>query len=108
MSTIRIQKNPQRKVRMPETGEELAEGKVYTVEDSVLWRRRIQSGDVKEVAGDPDAEEEAALQAVAEAEAKRKTEEEAAAEEQKAEEGAEPRAADEPAKKSAKSGGKKK
>lgn len=55
MSMICIQKNPKRMVRMPETGEELAEDRIYEVEDSIHWRRRIQSGDVREVASKNDA-----------------------------------------------------
>lgn len=97
MGMIRIQKNPKRKVRMPETGEELAEDEVYEVEDSVHWRRRIQSSDVKEVAvalkqekkNEAEEEEKRKAEAEAEAEAKRK-------------------AAEETAKKAAKSSGKKK
>ncbi len=92
---------------MPETGEELADNEVYEVEDSVHWRRRIQSGDVKEITAKDDAAAEEAeakrkAEERAEAEAKRKAEEEAAAEaKRKIEEEAAKKAA-------AKSGGKKK
>lgn len=49
MTMIRIKKNPKRRVRNPDTGEKLADGVEYEVEDSPYWRRRIQSADVFEI-----------------------------------------------------------
>ncbi len=46
MGKIQIRKTPKRRVRNPDTGEELAVDKVYLVEDSIFWRRRLQSRDV--------------------------------------------------------------
>lgn len=49
MTMIVIKKNPNRRVRIPESGEQLHDGEEYEVADSPYWRRRIQSADVFEV-----------------------------------------------------------
>ncbi|MDR1521127.1 MAG: DUF2635 domain-containing protein [Planctomycetota bacterium] len=53
---LRIKVNANRKVTDPETGKELAPGTVYLVQDSIFWRRRLQSADVAEVKDPPKAE----------------------------------------------------
>lgn len=107
MNSIRIRKCPNRKVRNPETGEALVEGREYVVEDSVHWRRRIQSGDVSEIVAEDDKTQKDAAKKAA-AEAKQKAEEEAKRKSE--EEAEEKRIADEEAAKkaAAKVGGKKK
>lgn len=51
MTKLSIKVNPKRKVRHPETGKEMKPGETFEVEDSIHWRRRIQSGDAVLVDG---------------------------------------------------------